>query len=891
MLSIRSIIAEEYKLFLEGKAEDLIERFPELQPAYDMGIRNPQYLQWIQKRRAGEPVEDVADLVKKFDAVKSRLKQAGKSPDIYGYKTAGLLRQAIEDLGASKSSERRRLKQEETTYLGTFGDWLVAMPHTRESSCQLGKGTTWCTAATETQNLFLSYVARDKQNIILYYLIKKGGDSRRDPTAKISVGFVNGEPYLEGTDGHITVDAANKGYTESELRSVLGDQYDPIMDAMKAHAVKIAGRHPAKQQLIDIAQSDDPRKFDVAIRGMEGEELTDFMTSILRLNPSAQILDRLFDIENERIQATFDLYGEDYRYRVLDGFLFEKIMRSANISDITFDKALQKYGKFGQFGDIIESKVDSDKISQSQINKYVEFIKKNNALYYGPHRPAIRAIARSKATSPEILSFLYKNFSDESGESGIVDEEVLSEIGTNPNAPLEILNKILRFGGEPDEFLPPDSDVAYEGILYNKSFSNENLQNWFKENEKENKLKFISGIMRVSSRIVEMRYPLIKKLAQDPSSDVRKAVASLVLDDASEYTKDWYGPGGTLEKLIFDEDYDVGHRAIKRIKNNSNLLNDVIKKSLQNPEKYSFKPIFGLLIDEKNPSSPLPPEVIREIYNADFYKLWNVSKDDPDKQELINSVRTILEMYLVNFSTTPIDVLEKIFTRNMEKQTKLTKSIIKDLVFEWSEKLHNARAPRSQGGRFLTPDPAVTKLRQKIFDGIKDKEEFQQEAEELKSHMDRTARRKRSKERQSVMDRRKAAGGTVWYENSSRKKNSKTSYSEGKFMDFTEEYIKQVIKEEYDALLDEKKKKRKKKKKKACKPAKGKRFAKRVNGKCRSYGQAGQAKGGGDRIRPGTKKGDAYCARSAKIKKCKNPPCANDLSRKKWKCRGSKSMK
>tara|TARA_R110002110_G_scaffold330151_1_gene541484 strand:- start:471 stop:872 length:402 start_codon:yes stop_codon:yes gene_type:complete len=82
-----------------------------------------------------------------------------------------------------------------------------------------------------------------------------------------------------------------------------------------------------------------------------------------------------------------------------------------------------------------------------------------------------------------------------------------------------------------------------------------------------------------------------------------------------------------------------------------------------------------------------------------------------------------------------------------------------------------------------------------------------------------------------------------------------------------------------------------KEKKKACKPSKGKRFAKRVNGKCRSYGQKGKAKDGGDRIRPGTKKGDAYCARSLKIKKCKNPPCANALSRKKWKCRGAKSMK
>tara|TARA_B100001094_G_scaffold325429_1_gene379746 strand:- start:6835 stop:7272 length:438 start_codon:yes stop_codon:yes gene_type:complete len=86
--------------------------------------------------------------------------------------------------------------------------------------------------------------------------------------------------------------------------------------------------------------------------------------------------------------------------------------------------------------------------------------------------------------------------------------------------------------------------------------------------------------------------------------------------------------------------------------------------------------------------------------------------------------------------------------------------------------------------------------------------------------------------------------------------------------------------------LDEKKKK----KKKPCKPSKGKRFAKRVKGKCRSFGQKGKAKDGGDRIRPGTKKGDAYCARSFKIKKCKNPPCANALSRKKWKCRGKKSV-
>lgn len=99
-----------------------------------------------------------------------------------------------------------------------------------------------------------------------------------------------------------------------------------------------------------------------------------------------------------------------------------------------------------------------------------------------------------------------------------------------------------------------------------------------------------------------------------------------------------------------------------------------------------------------------------------------------------------------------------------------------------------------------------------------------------------------------------------------------------------DDIIRQSVMEELEDLEE------KKKKKKKCKPSKGKRFAKRVDGKCRSYGQAGKAKDGGDRIRPGTKKAHAYCARSAGIKKCKNPPCANTLSRKKWKCKGKRSV-
>ena len=51
----------------------------------------------------------------------------------------------------------------------------------------------------------------------------------------------------------------------------------------------------------------------------------------------------------------------------------------------------------------------------------------------------------------------------------------------------------------------------------------------------------------------------------------------------------------------------------------------------------------------------------------------------------------------------------------------------------------------------------------------------------------------------------------------------------------------------------------------------------------------------GYKIKPGTKAGDSYCARSLGIAKkhpsARSPNSPNALSRKKWKCKGAKSMK
>jgi hypothetical protein len=82
------------------------------------------------------------------------------------------------------------------------------------------------------------------------------------------------------------------------------------------------------------------------------------------------------------------------------------------------------------------------------------------------------------------------------------------------------------------------------------------------------------------------------------------------------------------------------------------------------------------------------------------------------------------------------------------------------------------------------------------------------------------------------------------------------------------------------------------------KPRRGKAKVKVTkSGKRISYGQAGKAKGGGPRVKPGTSKGDSYCARSYGIKKRlskkkrNNPNTPNNLSRKRWKCVGKKSRR
>jgi len=75
-------------------------------------------------------------------------------------------------------------------------------------------------------------------------------------------------------------------------------------------------------------------------------------------------------------------------------------------------------------------------------------------------------------------------------------------------------------------------------------------------------------------------------------------------------------------------------------------------------------------------------------------------------------------------------------------------------------------------------------------------------------------------------------------------------------------------------------------------PRKGKaRVKTTASGRKVSYGEKGA------KVKPGTSKGDSYCARSLGIKKRlskkkqNDPNTPNNLSRKRWKCSGAKSRR
>jgi len=276
---LRKILLES--LLLESrKTREWIKTQPKpdqtpLLDAYNKGLTVIDKLSWIQKTRGTEPIQDVVpDVIRFFEPqVQAIVRENGYPTNLSkkNYKTVNDLRRVLSQVDALIDS--RKSKPEPTVKtiddpnqvekIDQVGPWTILLPKTVKGStaCDIsGKDTSWCTTKTKGQNLFLSYVGREKEDIILFYVM----DYSRTPDdpfkvqkepfmdnndSRISIGFVHGSPTLTGQDGSLSVDAANKGIKDHHLRSEagLGQYYDKIMGILKAEAQVIGSNHPAKE--------------------------------------------------------------------------------------------------------------------------------------------------------------------------------------------------------------------------------------------------------------------------------------------------------------------------------------------------------------------------------------------------------------------------------------------------------------------------------------------------------------------------------------------------------------------------------------------------------------------------------------------------------------------
>ena len=238
------------------------KKYPRLSKQIEYLEQNkvPQkYIDWIIKQinvESPEPIEDVVPLVQSFEKNQGQLEKK----NINQYENTGELHYAIEDLNANKEQElqsRTISSSDIQDVLAEKDGWFVTFPHTTESSCDLGTSTTWCTARTQSGNMFLNYVAA-KKNVILFYVINPRFNTRKEPFAKMSIGYVKGEPKFNLGDNSLTVNADNKNITQEKFEEIVGpENANLFLDAMSRKAKELNGIHPAQKEMEAIAQNYD----------------------------------------------------------------------------------------------------------------------------------------------------------------------------------------------------------------------------------------------------------------------------------------------------------------------------------------------------------------------------------------------------------------------------------------------------------------------------------------------------------------------------------------------------------------------------------------------------------------------------------------------------------
>jgi hypothetical protein len=170
------------KLIQEGRVDDFKSKYSQKfgNNVNDIVSKVPhKFLDWVGKNldtiNFEENLEKLSQALNKFEKISSNL----PITDLYQYKSAGQLLSALSEYEQRLRRKVKPVNGGNVVY--DDGRYFIVNPLTLDSSCYYGKGTKWCTTATNNQQF-----ARYNEDGKLFYIIDKTLPSS-DPNYKVAL--------------------------------------------------------------------------------------------------------------------------------------------------------------------------------------------------------------------------------------------------------------------------------------------------------------------------------------------------------------------------------------------------------------------------------------------------------------------------------------------------------------------------------------------------------------------------------------------------------------------------------------------------------------------------------------------------------------------------------
>jgi len=262
-------------------------------------LQKPELL-WIAKyfttqegSVSKEPIEDIVASIKSLKQNRAALARRGSASRLTDYDTPD---QINVEVSLSRGFVHHDQISGQADILFEDDNWKLYMPHTREASCTIGRGTSWCTAIPGSgNNLFYNYVISG--HAILYYLVKKNPDPKDTAgETHFSLGTLGGKiifPKSGSGGGGIVVDGRNDGLTKERFLSNVGDALGKqLISIIENHSKANENLHPGKNKVMQMLKN--PKLYIVEMRGKSIDVKFDFtalMLSVYSENYNSSFLD------------------------------------------------------------------------------------------------------------------------------------------------------------------------------------------------------------------------------------------------------------------------------------------------------------------------------------------------------------------------------------------------------------------------------------------------------------------------------------------------------------------------------------------------------------------------------------------------------------------------